>query len=44
MTKYYSQSYIAVIFGLDIAYLGMFLFSWFVERKILKRSIDNEST
>lgn len=37
ITKLFSQSSIAVIFGLDIAYLGMFLFSWSVERRILKR-------
>ena len=39
ITKHYSESSIAVIFGLDIAYLGMFLFSWLVERNILKRQI-----
>jgi hypothetical protein len=37
-TKFYSESSIAVIFGLDIAYLGMFLFSWIVEKKILKQN------
>lgn len=37
ITKMFSQSSIAVIFGLDIAYLGMFLFSWYQERKITSK-------
>lgn len=37
LTKFYSESSISVIFGLDIAYLGMFLFSWVSERKIIKQ-------
>lgn len=41
LTKLFSQSSIAVIFGLDIAYLGMFLFSWFVEKKIMERSFKS---
>ena len=36
LTKEFSQSSIAVIFSLGVAYFGMFLFSWFVERKIAK--------
>jgi len=36
LTKFNSQSSIAVIFGLDIAYFGMFIFSSIVERKIIK--------
>lgn len=40
LTKLYSESSIAIIFGLDIAYLSMFVFSWIVERKILKKSIS----
>ena len=33
-TRYFSDNSIAVIFGLAMAYLGMFLISWFIERKI----------
>ena len=36
VTAFFSQSSIAVIFGLDIAYLGMFLFSWIIEKRVLK--------
>ncbi len=34
ITHYFSQSSISVIFGLAMAYLGMFLLSWVIERKI----------
>jgi len=34
VTRYFSESSIAVIFGLAMAYLGMFLLSWVIERKI----------
>ncbi|WP_295421985.1 hypothetical protein [Sulfurovum sp.] len=34
VTKYFSSSSISVIFGLAMAYLGMFLLSWVIERKI----------
>lgn len=34
VTHYFSQSSISVIFGLAMAYLGMFLLSWVIERKI----------
>jgi O-antigen/teichoic acid export membrane protein len=44
ITKYYSQNSISVIIGLDAAYLGMFLFSWFTERKILRGALNNQST
>lgn len=39
LTRFYSESSIAVVFGLDIAYLGMFLFSWTIEKKILKNIV-----
>ncbi|MBT5934517.1 hypothetical protein [Sulfurimonas sp.] len=39
LTKLYSESSIVVVFGLDIAYLGMFLFSWIVERNINKKNV-----
>lgn len=38
LTKLYSESSIAVIFGLDIAYLSMFIFSWIVEKKIINEN------
>ena len=34
ITHYFSQSSISVVFGLAMAYLGMFLLSWVIERKI----------
>lgn len=34
VTHYFSQSSISVVFGLALAYLGMFLLSWGIERKI----------
>ncbi len=34
LTRYFSDSSISVIFGLAMAYLGMFVLSWFIERKI----------
>lgn len=34
VTKYFSPSSISVIFGLAMAYLGMFLLSWVIERKM----------
>ncbi|CAA6801181.1 MAG: Unknown protein [uncultured Sulfurovum sp.] len=34
VTRYFSESSIAVIFGLAMAYLGMFLLSWIIEKKI----------
>ena len=34
VTHYFSQSSISVIFGLAMAYLGMFLLSWVIERKV----------
>jgi len=34
ITHYYSDSSISVIFGLAMAYLGMFLLSWIIERRI----------
>lgn len=40
LTRAYSDSSIAVIFGLGVAYFGMFLFSWFVERRVLKKSLS----
>ncbi|MBD3790024.1 MAG: hypothetical protein IE885_06645 [Campylobacterales bacterium] len=33
LTRYFSESSIAVVFGLAMAYLGMFLLSWRIERK-----------
>ena len=44
ITKMFSESSIAVIFGLNIAYLGMFLFSWFIERNILTASFSDNET
>lgn len=41
-TRYFSESSIAIVFGLAMAYMGMFLFSWVVERKIYKNlSVDH---
>ena len=34
VTHYFSQSSISVVFGLAMAYLGMFLLSWVIEKKI----------
>jgi len=34
VTQYFSDSSISVIFGLAMAYLGMFLLSWIIERNI----------
>lgn len=34
VTHYFSDSSISVIFGLAMAYLGMFLLSWVIERKV----------
>ncbi len=34
VTHYFSESSISVIFGLAMAYLGMFLLSWAIERKV----------
>jgi O-antigen/teichoic acid export membrane protein len=34
ITHYFSQSSISVVFGLAMAYLGMFLLSWVIERKV----------
>lgn len=34
VTHYFSQSSISVVFGLAMAYLGMFLLSWVIERKV----------
>lgn len=35
-TRYFSPSSIAVVFGLAMAYLGMFLLSWVIEKKIYR--------
>lgn len=37
ITHYYSDSSISVVFALAMAYLGMFLLSWIIERKIYKQ-------
>ncbi|MEY3090210.1 MAG: hypothetical protein RL113_526 [Pseudomonadota bacterium] len=37
ITRYFSESSIAVVFGLAMAYLGMFIFSWVIERGIYAR-------
>lgn len=34
ITHYFSESSISVVFGLAMAYLGMFLLSWVIERKV----------
>ncbi len=39
VTRMFSENSISVIFGLDVAYLGMFLFSWFVERRIINGAV-----
>jgi len=39
LTKFNSPSSIAIIFGLDIAYLGMFIFFSIIERNIIKSTI-----
>jgi O-antigen/teichoic acid export membrane protein len=36
-TRYFSESSVAIVFGLAMAYMGMFLFSWVIERGIYKR-------
>jgi len=42
-TRYFSESSVAVVFGLAMGYLGMFLFSWVIERKIYKGLILDPS-
>ncbi|CAA6827165.1 MAG: Unknown protein [uncultured Sulfurovum sp.] len=37
LTRYFSESSIAVVFGLAMAYLGMFLFSWVIEKRVYKQ-------
>jgi len=34
LTRYYSDSSISVVFGLAMAYFGMFMLSWIIEKKI----------
>lgn len=37
LTRHFSESSVSIVFGLAMAYMGMFLFSWGVERRILQR-------
>jgi O-antigen/teichoic acid export membrane protein len=37
ITRYFSESSIAVVFGLAMAYMNMFLLSWLIEKKVYKQ-------
>lgn len=37
LTRYYSESSISVVFALAMAYFGMFLLSWVIERNLYKQ-------
>ncbi|CAA6823373.1 MAG: Unknown protein [uncultured Sulfurovum sp.] len=43
LTRYYSDSSISVVFGLAMAYLGMFLLSWLIEKKVYSKMLDKAS-